>query len=284
MRRSIRCGSGLGDSLYLQGAVRHLVARGAALEVCTDWPDVFRPLAGQVLVSPFRREVDIRAHYAPRKRIPGTDQFQDVCIMAGIRGPVDFRLDWQPQNLALIERIRGDGRWPVVLVLLPRTPMDRKDGFGDALLPARGAMQASIDALRGRARLVQVGRGDARYQLAGIDLDLANSTGVADLIDAAWSADGFLGYVSFFVPLAESLRKPALFVWSRRGLDSPTDFIAQITPRKILHRATSRHVIDDCGADEIARAVGEFHLALGGGAALRGEAGGDRGLRAGVPR
>ena len=282
--KSIRCGSGLGDSLYLQAAVRHLVERGHKLEVCSDWTDVFRPLAGKIKLSPFRREVDIRAHYAMRKRIPSTDQFQDVCLAAGITEPVDFRLDWAPQNERLIERVRGSGDLPVVLVLLPRRPMDRKDGFGDRLLPDCGVIQSAIDHLRGRARIIQVGKGDALYRLGGLDLDLANATTVADMIDAAWAADGLLGYVSFFVPLAESLLKPALFVWAQSGLASSTDFIAQITPGKILHRASSRHVIDICTDAELVAAVGEFHRQIGGASALRGQAGGDRRERAGVPR
>lgn len=282
--KSIRCGSGLGDSLYLQAAVRHLVFHGHKLEVASDWPDVFRPLADKITLSPFRREVDIRAHYAPRKRIPGTNQFQDVCLAAGITEPADFRLDWEPQNRGLIERIQGDGRLPVVLVLLPRRPMDRKDGFGDALLPNCEVLGRAIEMLHGRARIVQVGKGDALYHFGGVDLDLKNATTVADMIDAAWAADGLLGYCSFFVPLAESLLKPALFVWSKRGLDSPTDFIAQITPRKILHRASSRHVIDDCGETELSHAVEEFCLAIGCGEALRGEAGRDRWFRARMPR
>jgi len=283
VRRSIRCGSGLGDSLYLQAAVRHLVERGRALEVCSDWPDVFRPLAGRVTLSPFRREVDIRAHYAMRKRITTTDQFQDVCIAAGITEPVDFRLDWVPQNERLIDRVRGDGTRPVVLVLLPRRPMDRKDGFGDRLLPNCEVIGRAIEILRPHARIVQVGKGDALYRFGEIDLDLSNATSVADMIDAAWAADGLLGYVSFFVPLAESLLKPALFVWSRRGLESSTDFIAQITPSKILHRATSRAVIDNCTDQQLAEAVNEFRRQIGGAQPLRGQAGGDRRVGAGVP-
>ena len=253
--KSIRCGSGLGDSLYLQGVVRHLVEQGHGLEVCSDWPDVFLPLEGKVKVSPFRRDVDIKAHYAIRKGVRGTDQFQDVCIAAGIRGEVDFRLDWRVHNTALVEKVRKGSR-PVVAVLLPRQPFARGDGYGIELLPRQHGMQRVVDMLG--TRLVMLGSGDAKYPISGIDLNLANDTSVRDLIDVASVVDGFVGYVSFFVPLAESLKKPALFVWARAGLESQHEFIQRITPEKIFHRDTSRAITDDCSEQETLDAVDKF--------------------------
>lgn len=252
--KSIRCGSGLGDSLYLQAVVRHLVRKGEKIEACSDWPDVFLPLNGKVTVSPFRRQnVDIKAHYVYRKHEPRTDQFEDVCIRAGIREPVDCRLDWKPVNTALVDQIRKLS--PVVAVQLPRTPMDRKDGFGLELLPDCNTIQRVIDRIRNHARIVQVGKGAPLHHFTGIDLDLANRTSVAELIDVAWAADAMLGYVSFAVPLAESLNKPALFVWSRKGTQSQHDFIKQVTPRKILHRESSLSVFDDCSEQELSGAA-----------------------------
>lgn len=275
--KSIRSGSGLGDSIYLQSAVRHL-AQQEPIEVLSNWPDVFRPLGKRVTVSPFRRDhVDIRAHYVMRKAIPHTDQFQDVCIAAGIRSPVEFKLGWVPRNQAIARRVRGDGAHPVIAVQLPRRPFDRTDGFGAELLPNCAVIQSVIDRIGKRARFVLVGKGDALYPFNGIDLDLSNQTSVSDLLDVAASVDGFLGYVSFFVPLAESMNKPALFVWSRRGLDSPTPFLNQITPRKILHRATSHAVIDD-EPDEAT--VDQFLAAVTSGRAVSGQAGGTGRVRA----
>lgn len=245
---------GLGDSLYLQSVARHLVRQGHRLEVCSKWPDVFRPLGDRVRVVPFRRDrIDRLAHYSMRKDKP-TDQFVDCCIQAGIVEPVDLRLDWVPVNMGLIERVRSHGK-PVVLVQLPREPMDRKDGYGSELLPDCRVIQKAIDALRGRALIVQVGSGAPLYRFEGIDIDFAGMTSVSDLIDLAYACDAMLGYVSFFVPLAESFGKPALFVWSRRGLSSRTDYIRTITPQKILHRASSRHVFDDCSAEAVEAAA-----------------------------
>lgn len=278
--KSIRCGSGLGDSLYLQSAVRHLVEKGESLEVCSNWPDVFRPIWDKIKLSPFRREVDIKAHYAIRKGETETNQFEDVCITAGIREPVDFRLDWTPLNTKLIERIKS----PTIAVQLPRRPFDRKDGFGKELLPNCEVIQRAINLLKLRnVNTVLIGSGDALHHFSGIDLNLSNRTSVSDLIDVAYAVDGFLGYVSFIVPLAESLSKPALLVWSKRGLQSSTEFLSRITPRKILHRATSRHAIDDCSEDDLAAAVDTL-LAEIGHPGLYGQDGGDRRLWAGGAR
>ncbi len=252
---SIRAGRGIGDALYLQSIVRHFVEQGQRIEACSDWPDVFRPLDGKVKVSPFRRDrISKVAHYTSRKTVTATDQFQDCCINAGIRGPVDLRMDWMPVNVDLIERIRRDGR-PRVIVQMPREPFGRSDGYGLELLPDCSALQRALDEIRGRALLIQVGSGTSLHRLRGIDLDLSNETSVSDLLDVAWAASGFIGYCSFMVPLAESFSKPALFLWSRRGLNSRNDYLRTITPRKILHRASSHHIIDDCSDREMTEAV-----------------------------
>lgn len=234
---------GLGDSLYLQSVARHLVKRGEQLEVCSEWPDVFKPLG--VKVSPFSRmNIQILAHYSMRKGHLGTTQFEDCCLQAGIREPVELKLDWQPKNFTLIAQLRKS--WKQILVVqLPRAPMGRTDGFGRELLPDCRVIQSAIDRLKDRAFVVQVGHGDPLYRFKGIDLDLANQTSVSDLLDVAYAADGFLGYCSFLVPLAESFSKPAVLVWSRKGLVSRQPFISRIRPEKVLHRKSSRWLVDD---------------------------------------
>lgn len=279
--RSIRSGKGIGDNLYLQSVVRHLVAGGERIEVCTPWPDLFRPLRDRISLSPFRRDkVDLVSHYTKRKKVSGTDQFQDCCINVGIKGPVDLRLDWIPQNLALIDHLGSAGK-PVIIVQLPREPFGRSDGYGMDLLPDCKTIQRAIDAMAGRAHIVQIGSGKALHKFNGIDLDLVDRTSVSDLIDVASAADGCLGYCSFMVPLAETFSKPALLVWSRKGLRSRTEYIRTITPEKILHRASSRFVVDDCSDQEIAEAADALLDQAGDTRALRRQENCDRRQRAG---
>lgn len=259
MRRSVRAGMGLGDSLYLQSVARHFVEKGENVEVCSAWPDVFRPIAGKIMLSPFRRNgINTLAHYTARKGTPGTSQFRDMCICAGIREDVDLRLDWVPEHTEYPARLRARGK-PIVCVQLPRTPMDRTDTFGDELLPNCDVIQRVIDRIAGYATLVQIGKGAPLYQFSGLHCDLSNRTSVRELIDIAYAADGFLGYVSFVIPLAESFRKPALLVWARSGLKSRNAFINTVKPGKIIHRPkTSRYIIDDCSETEIRQAADAF--------------------------
>lgn len=259
VRLSIRSGKGLGDNLYLQSIARHLVETGHRPIVCTSFPDLFRPLSGKVDVEPYRRDhVDRVAHYISRKRVPGTDQFVDCCINAGVGDRAELRLDWSPVNFPLLARLKAQGK-PVVMVQLPRHPMGRADGYGADLLPDCTVIQRAIDRIGDRAFKVQVGQGEPLFRFSGIDLDLANATTVSDLLDVAYASDGALGYCSFIVPLAESLNKPTLLVWSRRGLRSSNSFVRAIVPEKIIHRpSTTRAVVDDAKEAELNGAVDAF--------------------------
>lgn len=259
--RSIRGGMGIGDAIYLAAVVRHLVARGERLEVCTAWPDIFTAYREHIQLSPFRRSpVDVLAHYS-RRRSWRTRQFQDVCIQAGLSEPVDLLLDWTVQDPVLTGRLLADGR-PIVCVQLPRAPMGRTDGVGHELLPDCRRIQQVIDQLRGRVLVVQIGAGRPLYKFSGIDVDLRDETTVSQLFDVASVASGFLGYVSYVVPMAEALLKPSLLVWSRLGLRSSTGFVRQITPEKILERASSLHVVDNCAPDQLSEMTERFFDAL----------------------
>lgn len=240
----------------MQAVCRHLTRSGERLRVATMYPDVFIPLEEHVECVEFTRlGIDIVAHYSMRRAMP-TRQFQDCCISAGIKDDIDLRLDWKPAGL-LGAAVAGEaaGR-PIVAVGLPRNPMNRKDGWGDELLPDCRTVQRAIDAAKATGcYLVQVGSGIPRFKFSGIDWDLANKTTVVDLIDVVHVAHAVIGYVSFLVPLAESLGKPGLFIWSRRGLKAAHSHVRLIRPTKILEKATSRAVFDDCSADELSASV-----------------------------
>lgn len=265
---SMRGGRGLGDALYVQGVARYFVHLGCKLEILTDYPDIFRPLNGNVVTVPFKREpVDRLAHYSKRRGVSGTSQFEDCCIEAGLKDCVEFRIDWKPTNDELISRLKRQDK-PIVVVQMARAPFGRSDGYGMEFLPDCSAIQHAIDLIKEKAFLVQIGAGAALYEFKGIDLDLTNLTSVSDVIDIGTVADGFLGFCSFIVPLAESLSKPALLVWSRKGLDSRDELIRKITPAKVLHGPCCKYVIDDCDRDHLKVAVDEFCHKIAGRAVL----------------
>jgi hypothetical protein len=250
--KAIRCGRGLGDSIYLESVVRHLIEKtGERYKVASDWPDVFKPLGDMVEVVPFRRtNIHILAHYASRKKFPDTTQFRDCCINAGITEEVELRLDW-PHSWSIDK--------PYLLVGLPRTPMGRTDGFGAELLPDCRVIQRVIDIYSGDYTIVQVGAGEPLYRFDGIDIDLANKTTVSELLDLFAGCSGVIGYVSFYLAAAEALHKPAFMVWSRAGLNSRDEYVRQIAPRKIIeYPNTTKYVIDDCTEQELEDAASTF--------------------------
>lgn len=250
--KAIRCGRGLGDSIYLESVVRHLIEKtGEKYLVASDWPDVFKPLGDSVKVVPFRRQnIDILAHYASRKKYPQYTQFRDCCINAGIQEEVELRLDWKP-TWGISE--------PFILVGLPRSPMGRTDGFGAEILPDCRVIQKVIDRYRGKYTIVQIGAGEALHKFDGIDIDLANKTSVSELLDLFHGCSGVIGYVSFVLAAAEAMHKPAFMVWSRAGLNSKDEYIRKITPRKIIeHPHSTKFVIDDCTEQELEDAALAF--------------------------
>lgn len=256
MRASIRCGKGLGDALYLQSVVRHLVEKGKDLDVKCNWNDVFIPLKDKVKVSPFTRDnINIVAHYSLRKPFE-TKQFDDCCIQAGIKEKIDLRLDWEIQDQKFVDSLKSEK--PILLVLIYRLPMDRADGFAKELLPDINVFQHIINQFKLSHRIILCGSGAKLASYQGVDMDLSNKTSVSQLIDLASISDVMLGYCSFFVPLAESLNKKAIFVWSAKGLKSSTIYIKQITPQKILYKETSKFVMDNWETEKIDRTICEF--------------------------
>lgn len=256
--KTIRGGMGIGDAIYVHAVARFLVAQGVQLKVATAWPDVYRFLPVECV--PFRRDrIDILAHYSARKPQP-TRQWQDVCITARVPTDTELAIEWRATGDIGEQVRRQAGGLPVIAVQMPRAPMGRTDGFGRELLPDCTAIQRLIDAARGRAFLVQIGAGKQVHRFDGIDLDLANRTTVPELFDLAQAVDGFLGYVSFVVPLAEVMNKRALLVWSARGLKAPLSYVRQITPQKVLEKSTSRWVMDNADRATLLGALDELVL------------------------
>jgi hypothetical protein len=254
--KTIRCGRGLGDSLYLQAVARHLRQQGQKLRVATDYPEIFSQL--DVETMPFNRlHIDIVAHYSARRGYKDTTQFEDCCLQAGISRKTEFKIDWSPVKTALIDSLISHGK-PILLVQMARNPMNRTDGFGMEVLPKCEVIQAVIDRIKEHCLIVLIGGGKSLFKFQNIDIDLSNKTSVTDLLDIASCADGMLGYCSFMVPLAESFDKPALFVWSKRSLVSTDQVIRSMTPQKILHKTTSHYLLDSADHASITEKADEF--------------------------
>jgi hypothetical protein len=253
--KTIRCGRGLGDSLYLQGVVRHLLSKGQQLTAVSDYPEIFSQLG--IKVIPFTRErINIIAHYSMRRGYQETSQFKDCLLQAGITEKAEFRLDWQVQNKKLVHSLKRY-RKPIVLVQMVRPPMARTDGFGMSVLPKMDVIQSIIDKLHDTCLIVQIGAGKQLHTFNNIDVDLSDKTSIKDLLDIASQCDAMLGYPSYMIPLAESFDKPALFVWSHKALASGDQVIRTMTPKKLLYK-DNRYVIDNWNSDKITEIADDF--------------------------
>jgi hypothetical protein len=145
---------------------------------------------------------------------------------------------------------------PIILVNGGRYPMDRRDGFGMALLPRREAFDGILAAL-GDCFTVRIGKGPEIYPLP-CDMDLTNATSVADVLDLAYLSGGILGQCSFAIPLAEALGKPMLLLWAAAQPSSPHPFVRMMTPGKLMSKPSSRYVVDDATPQQLAGAAHAF--------------------------
>lgn len=284
---SIRGGSGLGDSLYIQPLARYLVQKGKHVEIRSWFPDVFLPLigTGKAKVVDFRRgNADYNAHYVRRKEIWTSDQFEDGCIAAGLPKDIDMQLDWEVVanrfNSGILNAARGR---PIIAVNFPRRPAG-KAKEGDIyweMEPGWSKYQELVSRISKHALVVQIGAGECRCPLTDIEIDLANRTTVVDLLDVASICDGFFSWCSFVVPLAESLNMPGLYLWAARGLESRDKWTRLTTPQKVLHRPASRFILDNASEAAMELAVDDLLEQARHSPAVRREIGGDRRERAG---
>jgi hypothetical protein len=257
--KRVRGGRGLGDALYVRPVAEHFVRAGEQVTVCSDHEDVF--IGSGARVERFTRDgCNVVAHYTHGKANPNTNQWQDVCALAGV-GDLAMSFKWEIQRPDLVRDLQAmAGGKPIIMVNGGRAPMGRHDGFADEMLPQRSAFDAVLSALSG-CFTVEVGKGAELYPLTA-DVDLADRTTVADLLDIATISAGLVGQCSFVIPLAEAFDKPLLCVWAARGLVSKTEFIRLCTPQKILSKPSSRFVMDDWQADRIAEASHAFRSVL----------------------
>lgn len=247
----IRSGAGLGDSLYLRPLAERLVREHEVIAL-SDYPDVF--LGSAARVEPFTRSLPcIAAHYTHAMEQQDRTQYDDMVLTAGLRDvPLHFAWGVRDPRLVAELRERAAGR-PIVLVHGGCVAMQRKDGFSADMLPERGAFVDALAALHDCYR-VGIGKAERLYDLP-LDEDLHGKTAIADLLDIAWACDGILAQCSFCVPLAEVFDKPLLAVWAAKGLVSSNPYIRNVTPRKVLSKASSTFMLDDWGPERIAAAA-----------------------------
>lgn len=253
----IRCGQGLGDSIYLQAVVAKLLDMGQKnLQVCSSWPDVFYHLnpsvvydaknnpkewdrSGRFELIPFTRSgCHIIAHYTGRKKIKGTSQFEDVFISAGLSPETEPKMDRAVKSERMLAIKKQCGTRPMLVVQHLCQPMGRSDGFGMELIPDPSTFNYMIDILRKKTgcMIVLVGKGESITDTR-CDVDLRNKLSVAELLDVMQLADMIAGHCSLIIPFAECRMIPLLVLFGSKVRAPGTHpFLHSITPEKLLLR------------------------------------------------
>lgn len=234
------------------------MARGEPLEVCTDYPELYR-FPGMVRFAPWSRQVHYTAHYTKEKGDERSTQFTDMCRRVGLRGAVPLTLAWEVKNPTIVQQVKdaAAGR-PILFVHGGREAFGRSDGFGLSLLPDANVFNAVLAEIRQKYFAIYCGRGSRLFPV-DVDLDLNDQTCVTDMIDLAYAAaDRFYAQASFALPLAESFDKKVLLCFSAKGFTSRHQAVRTITPKKLLHKKTSTYFVDNWPRERIAEAVGQF--------------------------
>ena len=255
-RLRIRCGQGIGDSIYLQAVVASLLAEGYTnLEACTNYPEIFEHLSprriydvnnklsfnnarGRFDIIPFTRSAcHVIAHYTGRKRIPGTSQMEDCYISAGWSKDVStvdpsFGFHILDSVQKHVDALRKSGKLIIVYQNL-RAPMGRSDGFGFETIPSIPSVRAAIKALPDH-KLIKIGQGDSDDIRA--DEDLTGKTSISESISYFCAADIIIGQCSWIIPLAECRKIPLIVLFGHRIRSAEHQFIRSISPEKLLLR------------------------------------------------
>lgn len=263
----MRGGAGLGDAIYIRAIAEHFVRKGQKVVVATPYPTVFEG-AGVETIPFTRHEIDVLAHYSEDRHRQETTQFLDMCLRAKVKEEVPLRFDWKPKNENLLAQVKEQaaGR-KVLLVHGGREPFGRTDGLGLDLIPKADAFACALAELRD-CLTIGIGDGKRQFYTPEVELDLIGKTSVTDVLDMGKICDGVVAQVSFCAPMAECFDKPFLGVWASKGLHGPvtrSPLLKTVTPRKILTKATSRHVVDNQPEEEIKERVLAFRQLCRGG-------------------
>lgn len=236
----LNAAKGLGDALHLRAIVLHLLKKGEALTVYTGWKEVFAGLA--VTVKPLHeKNGDENWHHAMAclhcriKETGHLDMFMMCARQAGIAEPVELRIDWQPRNSALLERIRRAAGGKKLLVY---QPLKKVANLNDAL--ARPRLAAYNEFIAAHDEYFRVRIGDPKFlqqdSAPQFDMDLMGKTSIHDILDIGTITDMFFGECCFTIILAQALDKAVTCMFSRRAAESGRNFLMNLRPERIFHK------------------------------------------------
>ena len=240
--------SGLGDTIYAYPIVNYYAKKHKTVYYMTDYPEIYQSIPNVkchphqklnyfTLKDGSKQPVDIRFTYTPRKYTPGTSQFTDSCISAGITKKIDLTIPWKIQNNPLVEKVKrlNKHKKKVCVLSAPYEPFGREDEWGKILRIDPVFMQNIVDAYKDEVFFIQVGNKYTLKKIRGVDIDLVNKTTVSDLFDLVKICCFGLSQIGNLLPLCECLGKRNMIIFTRKAIESENRFIAAITPEKTVH-------------------------------------------------
>ena len=252
----IRGPSGFGDAIYMNSIANAFHLQYEKVLVRTKYPEIFKYIPGVEPVAFKKGGADLEFNYGGRRRNDQTTtQWKDLLITSGLDKNTPYQTIWKLTNTEIINTIQDKSQGKKLLVVsAPHIPFDRLDQFGLELIPNYKKFIPLIKMARDKGYyIIQLGRGKCIFDFGKnmIDLDLKNKTTVCDMMDIGMIGDLFLGQCGNIVPLAEGYKKKLFIVFSQKGLNSNTEFLKNITGRKICSTEKSNYAIDSMNDDEI---------------------------------
>jgi hypothetical protein len=260
--------SGLGDTIYAYPIVKYYAKMNDEVYYMTDYPEIYETLENVkcskhqklnyiVKEDGEKQPVDVRFTYCGRKYTPGTSQFTDSCLSAGIRKPLDLEIPWTIKNKKLIAKVKrqNKNKKKICILAAPYEPFGREDEWGAILRIKPKIMQNIVNEYKDRVFFIQTGNKYTLHKIKNVDMDLIKKTTVSDLFDLIKICDIGLSQIGNMLPLCECQKKKNFIIYARAGLKCDNRFISSITPEKTTHyRKLNFSAMDN----EIDKAVIEF--------------------------
>jgi ADP-heptose:LPS heptosyltransferase len=230
---------GLGDAIYAYPVVKHLMKRYKACKflVATKHKEVFEYLHGDRLGFTDQSDhFDIDCTYLDRK-LEKTNQFQDVCIKAGIKEEIPFSID-------LVNRqIVPPSEKKTVLIRNPYLGMELRKT--DLMMPNIRLLASKFTSDKNFRTVLLTHERDMTCKL-DLDFDFVfESRSVCETLNLVRQSDIVVTQVGNLLAAAEAMDKPTIAVFSRKMRDSQNVFLSSITPEKVVTKITTEFFYDD---------------------------------------
>ena len=233
----LNASKGLGDALYLRAVVLHLLKRGEEITVFTQWREVFEDLPIIVKSNHEATGGEDWHHAKPclhcrMESMQGLDQFAMCALQAGIREPVELRLDWRPKS-GLAESVKHQASGKPILLF---QPFKKAKNANEALMrPESSALASQLaDSSHFRVKLGHPAHLSEEY--FPCELDLFGKTSVREALDLCTIADLIVSETSYLTVAAQAMDKPFVCIFSSKGRDSGRHRIMNIKPSRIFHK------------------------------------------------